>query len=254
MLVTPERLDAGDEARLLASLVPGWPVVQAARREAGWRWLRERWGELEIVLLEDGHQTAHVPRHLDLLILDRWRLDGDRLVPSCGLVAPWGPYREDVSGAYRAAAWLVELEDDPESAAAVAALWSERPLFPFARSMSLAPGFGALGAAAYGVVSGLGQPARFELGCARLMGRPPRLAVRCADHARYDRRQVARWMRAGRRAGIDAWLTTAKDALKLAPLWPATPPLVTVDLSIRWMGRQALPEWIGERLCSPHKA
>jgi len=110
---------AGDESRLLAaSLGPlGWRVVQSRHRRRGLQVALRARPRPEVVVVEDGFQTSGVPRHLDVLIVDRWRLDegptGPVLAPETGLVFPWGPYREDERGAARAAVWLVEAESAP---------------------------------------------------------------------------------------------------------------------------------------------
>lgn len=244
--VKREMSTCGDEARLLSELVPNWPVVQAADRAAGLRWTVATWPDVALVLLEDGHQTAGTPRHLDLLILDRWAIVDGRLKPRAGHVVPWGPYREDARGAERAAAWLIELP--PAGRGPPAAPWSaDRPVFQFTRRLFL-PMAVLSTSVPYALVSGLARPEQFEIGCATQAGRPPCLVVRCGDHARFGRDQVARWVAAGRRRGVEVWLTTAKDAPKLAPLWPPEPPLATVELEIAWLDAQTLPDWLGERL------
>ena len=64
------------------------------------------------MLLEDAHQTAGVPRHLDVLILDRWERRAGVVVPTPVRRLPWGPGREAVAGAARARLWLVEAAAD----------------------------------------------------------------------------------------------------------------------------------------------
>ncbi len=250
LLVDPACTLAGDEARLLAARLPGWPVVQARDRLAGMARVRRLEPPPEIVLLEDAHQSAGVPRHMDILLLDRWRCGegtGGRIVPLAGPVVPWGPYREGAAGAGRAHVWMVELADvdsacpaggefDPAVAAFSRRLRLERPPPP---------------GQAYAVISGIARPEAFEMGCARLLGRSPCLAVRADDHAAYRPAEVAGWLEAGRGRGAGCWLTTAKDALKLAALWPEDPPLRTVELDIVWAGKRTLPDLVGERL--PHR-
>ena len=97
---------AGDEARLLAAVSPSWTVIQAADRVAGLALARSL--APAVILLEDAHQSAGLPRHADVLILDRWRVEDGEMVPLAGPLLPWGPYREGPDGALRAAIWLVE--------------------------------------------------------------------------------------------------------------------------------------------------
>lgn len=236
---------AGDEARLMAAASPAWTVVQAADRVAGLALARSLAPTL--ILLEDAHQSAGLPRHADVLILDRWRVEGGEVVPLAGPLLPWGPYREGPDAAARAAIWLVESSPAPGGERPRVGRGGSRVL-GFHRDMRLAAPAAADPGAAWGVISGLARPELFEAGCARLLAREPRLAIRVDDHAAYDARLVARALAAGSTAGITRWLTTAKDAVKLAALWPAEPPLAVVELTIVWNQSETLPDLVEERL------
>jgi tetraacyldisaccharide 4'-kinase len=239
----PLRVDAadprcGDEARLLAAALPAVIVVQSRRRSAGLDFLLRGGHDCDLVLLEDAHQSAGLPRHLDVLVLDRWERRDGVVVPSPARRLPWGPGREDVAGAARARLWLVETADDRgaplRGPAGVAVLG-------FARREVWADGQAPGPGTPWAVVSGIARPERFEAACVRLCGAPPALAVRCADHADYDRRLVARFLEAGARRGAVRWLTTAKDRVKLSGVWPVgAPPLSTVGLELDWPGPDAV--------------
>jgi len=55
------------------------------------------------------------------------------------------------------------------------------------------------------------------------------------DHARYHPARVRRLVRAAESAGVDYVVTTAKDAVKLRPAWPAeAPPVLVADLALTW--------------------
>ena len=230
--VRPDDRDCGDEARLLAAALPAVPVVQSRRRRRGLDFLLREAPGCDIVLLEDAHQTAGVPRHLDVLILDRWERRAGVVIPTPVRRLPWGPGREAVAGAARARLWLVEADADLDGPlrgpAGVVVLG-------FARREVWADGAAPAPGAPCAVVSGIARPERFEAACARLCGAPPVLAVRCADHAHYDRRRVARLLAEGSRRGAACWLTTAKDRVKLSGVWPPeAPPLYTVGLELDW--------------------
>ena len=65
--------------------------------------------------VEDGHQTAHLGRHLDVVILDAGRdagADGPRSRPVTGPVFPSGPGGNRPRGADRAAIWLLETDQE----------------------------------------------------------------------------------------------------------------------------------------------
>ena len=224
----------GDEARLIAARLPDARVIQAADRRAGLAVLRDGASVPDLILLEDGHQCAGAGRHLDILILDRWRDEDGRLRPCVGHLLPWGPYREDVSGAARAGLWLLPLregEAPPPSA-------SGHPRrLGFRRRSRLPADVADVPDSSYGVVCGIADPAGFETACAGLCGRPPEIAARFDDHARYGAADVAEAVALGARLGVRRWLTTAKDHVKLERLWPAdAPTLKVVELDLDWVG------------------
>lgn len=225
--VMPHDAACGDEARLLAA-DQAWPVVQAADRAAGYALARELTASGDVILLEDGHQTAGVARHLDLLILDRWREAGGLLAPAVGRRLPFGPYREGLEGAGRAAAYLVEDATAPAAAA------DGRPVLRFTRRSSLgspAP------AGPVGTLAGLARPEGFERACAGLLGREPAVRARLDDHAAYGPRQRARLRRAAADHGLRAWLTTGKDMMKLGAAGDSLgAPVLRVDLELTWHG------------------
>jgi tetraacyldisaccharide 4'-kinase len=226
--VRPHDPAAGDEARLMAGRVPGWPVIQARDRRAGLEAALGCRSAVEIVLLEDAHQSAGAARHLDVLILDRW-----------------------------AAIWLVELgQAEPEPVDPWRGQTAGRlvPVAPFRRR--IAAGQVPPGQERYGVISGVARPERFEATCRQLTGRPAALVVRCDDHCRYGRRLLARIGAAGTAHGLGFWLTTEKDWLKMVDAgtgWCGPVSVRVLRLGITWLGREALPDLIEERLAD-HRA
>lgn len=244
---------AGDEARLLAAaLAPwDWPVVQARDRAAGLRHALELPDDLDVVLLEDGHQTAGLGRHCDILILDHWRVDhtaqGSLLAPETGIVFPFGPWRESVSGADRADIWLVETADPvPERGVGGQAVVS------FTRKLTLRAANATAGECDSPqqacLVSGIARPASFEAGAVKLLPGAVPLAVRLSDHASYGPGLVQRLVKTLSASGAEALVTTGKDWVKLAAAWPPGIPAYVVDLEIVWGAKQTLPDLIGKRL------
>jgi len=250
--VQPDNLLAGDEARLLAGSLAdvGWTVVQSRVRAAGLRHLRDSGLDPTVVLLEDGHQTAGVGRHLDVLILDSWSIQShqgaDQVVPLTGAVFPFGPWRESAAGAQRAAIWLLE------TTAEVPALgrWGSR-IVTFSRAYSCRDVNSAATAVREppqpALVSGIARPDKFEDGARNLLAAEPKLAVRLADHTTYGPRLVARVCRALAAAGCASLVTTEKDWIKLAAFWPADVPAFVIDLKIVWGKGETLPDLVRER-------
>lgn len=234
---------AGDEARLLAGLLEpvGWPVVQARRRAEGIAWLTANAPGLDVLLVEDGHQTAGVGRHLDILIVAAVPdAAATTLRPLAGRVAPFGPWRESAAGAARAAVWLVEAEHalpDGPAGTTVASFRREYRLDG-----------GPLPGGAVALLSGIARPETFEAAAGRLLAGEPALVIRCRDHEPYGDALLARIDGLLEAARIATVVTTAKDRVKLAATWGGRPSLRVLEMQVRWTGTAALPELVRERL------
>ncbi len=257
LVVSPDNTRAGDEARLMASGVAGvaWPVIQSHDRANGWCFLQENFPDLRLVLLEDAHQSAGLPRHLDLVILDSWDVKNfgreARLVPWTGRVFPFGPWREDAEGAERAAALLVESDREDLPRLSV----HGQPVFAFQRRQTLRWMQGdearASGGLRWALLSGIARPEGFERAAAGALPGQVVLSARCRDHSPYGVRMVERILRAADEAGAEAIATTAKDWVKLADLWRDPRPLVVLDLHLVWKQENAPGQWLAERAGLP---
>ena len=78
------------------------------------------------------------------------------------------------------------------------------------------------------------------------------MVARFYDHAPYRPDQVHALLRAGNEHGVDRWLTTAKDCVKLEGIWPSPVPLVVMELEIVWPEKEALPDLVEERWRQGH--
>ncbi len=253
LAVRSDNVLAGDEARLLSLALEGegWSVIQARRRPAGLDHLLQLTPDVEIVIVEDGHQTAGLGRDLDILILDSWTTvtagGASRISPVTGSVIPFGPWRESAAGAVRAGIWLLETDhrgpDQGVGGQAVVRFQRQLTLRdPVAHVRVDQPA----GRAA--LVSGIARPESFEASLVHLLPEDPVLSVRCADHAAYGPRVTARILRAAREEGADFLVTTAKDWVKLGPFLPPEWKVLVADLAIGWGRDKALPALVRERL------
>lgn len=253
LTVAADNVLAGDEARLMAAALTanGWPVIQARRRVRGLSHLLENFPDTELVIVEDGHQTADLGRHLDVVILDGWTVTGDgadaRVHAVTGPVFPFGPWRESAAGADRAGIWMLETDRE------VPALGSAgQAVTRFHRQMALrSPGEGQgsdLPMGPMGMLSGIARPEAFEAALEAILPEKSVLAVRCGDHAQYTPRGVARIVKAFQDEGAECLVTTAKDWIKLEPFWPADLAPLVADLKICWGRDKTLPDLVGERL------
>ena len=253
LAVDPGNILAGDEARLMANVLGpcNWPVIQARHRARGLAYLLEHHPGIEMVIVEDGHQTARVGRHLDVVILDAWTVengaDDSRIRPVTGAVFPIGPWRESSTGADRAGVWLLETEDSIPAEGV-----NGQAVASFSRHLSLRDSRGGstveTPAGPCAVLSGIARPEAFETALLKIMERVPVLSVRCGDHADYTPRGVGRIIHAVNESGAEFVVTTAKDWVKLEPFWSDGPRVLVADLEIRWGHGKTLPELVGEHL------
>ncbi len=224
---------SGDEARLLAKSCKGVPVAVCEDRVEGVRQLAAL--GVDLVLLDDGFQHRRLKRDLDLLVWDC------RFDPEKECLLPIGRLRESPLAAARASALifsrprsLKELDARRRWFGAHAktrhlAQWSMEH-----RTTDLRPAAGSSAellaeGARYGLFCGLGNPQQFfrmqeqKLGVSQTSRAWP-------DHHWYTMADL-QWLRdtlAAQR--LDAWITTAKDAVRL-PVNHGLP-LLIADLQI----------------------
>lgn len=188
----------------------------------------------DVVVLDDAFQHRRAARDLDIVLVsvDRWR-DRMRLLPA-------GPLREPISALRRAS--LVALTVKRASTAEVAHVRREiervAPGIPTmvveltldALRPAVASGqdardwsthsLGELDATSVLAIAGIGDPASFFTQLERAGARVTRVPF--GDHHAYTAGDVARLVRQS--TGHKYVVTTAKDAVKLAPRWPANAP------------------------------
>lgn len=221
---------AGDEARMLARLLPDVPHEEEPDRLAGGRRLAQR--GCEVVVMDDGFQHRRLHRDLDLVLIDATRPWGLPSPPRGGepvrAFLPRGLLREPPAALRRADAILLTRADQVEPAA-LEALHEEvrwhAPGVPIAvaehRPVRLVDARGAeasveeLDGAEVALVSGIGNPEAFE-STVRALGARIAEHRRFPDHHPYTAADVA-----GLAAKGSAVVTTAKDLVKLGEQLPA---------------------------------
>jgi tetraacyldisaccharide 4'-kinase len=249
LLVTPE--EAGDEPYLIACRCPQAIVAVGADRFRLGRWVLERF-PVDYFVLDDGFQHLSLHRTIDLLLLDATDVAGIQAM------LPVGRLREPLSAAARASAILfTRVEEnapvkqiwqsltqacgslpDPMTVAFKAEGWTcittgER------RSPVGLQGQKAI------VFSGIGNARSFHHLVERL-GVTVLDTVVMKDHTRYDAVVVETIRERARRCGAEVFLTTEKDAGKIAAFLNSDDPCWAVRLQTDVLaGRERL-----ERLLS----
>jgi tetraacyldisaccharide 4'-kinase len=218
--------ELNDEGRLLARLCPGVPLVQDKDRRRGARELVAQ--GVDAIVLDDGFQHRQLARDLDLVLVDAtrpWGLaarDGGEPVRA---LLPRGLLREPPSSLRRADA-IVITRCEQAGPGALDALEAELESFapgkPIARSTHRPRAWrdergresplDALRGRDVRLVSALGHPAAFEASV-RATGASVREHRVFPDHHEHVARDLD-----GLAADGCVLVTSAKDAVKLAPL------------------------------------
>jgi tetraacyldisaccharide 4'-kinase len=206
---------SNDEALLAGDL----PMVCAPDRVAGAQ--RALAAGADCIVLDDGLQHRRLHRDLDLVVIDATRpwgdADGGR-----GALLPLGYRREGRSALRRCqVAWISRGHLRPERVAGITAVLRAhglavvREATPERSFTDLAGQPVAAPAGAVVLASGIGNPLGLELD-ARDLGLQVRRSLRFPDHHHYSPADVAAIRQHAAGASV---LITAKDAVKLTPLW-----------------------------------
>ncbi len=224
---------AGDEAVLLAQQLPNVPVAVCARRAEAGRLLLEN-HPVDVILLDDGFQHVQLQRDADLVLVD-----GDRPVEN-GFTLPRGPLREPPRALGRADLVMARVGSTgmlPGNRTVLAHYTRARLVTVTTTVTGITdmdgnPVTGRSGMRVVGAC-GIARPERFRRSLEKL-GLTVVDFVPFADHAAFQSGDVANLVR--RAAGADAVVVTAKDAVKLVPIWPETTPLWVVHIGLERVG------------------
>lgn len=237
----------GDESRLHEKLNPGVRVYASPDRVAGI--VAAAAAGADVVVLDDAFQHRRAARALDIVLVsaEQWRTgsrgNGGREGKGIGRVLPAGPLRESAAGLKRAG--LIVVTSKSATASSVDAIASHvadiAPGVPVARAeftmrelVDVRDATRRLDIAALAgldvlAISGVGDPASFLAQLRELGARvTPRVFP---DHHAYDSEEVDAL--ASVAANHNYVVTTGKDAVKLAALWPEGPTLWYVSQAVR---------------------
>ena len=249
----PPWREAGDEALLLAHLLPGVPILAGRNRAAAGREAVSRLAA-DLLLLDDGFQHRGLHRDADLVALDAREPFG------AGRFLPAGELRESPRALRRAHAVVVTRADrDADWLAARRAVEAEVPGLPVFRARHRPRG---LARAATGEPLPLdalrGAPVAAFAGLARPAGLPESLAACGAsvvafrafpDHHPFTAADLERIRTEAHASGAQFIVTTRKDAVRLDP-GAAPPDLVVLDIDVDIEDEAALLARL-EALCMP---
>lgn len=231
----------GDEPVLLASRHPHAVVVVAPRRIDGVHYIQEQ-HQVDVIVLDDGFQHLALKRDLDLVLLDAASPFGN------GHVLPAGLMRERRSALQRADLLLLTRYSanspgfEPQGKPLVRV---EYTLAPYGVAMDgHTIGLDELKRLKIGAFAGIANPDDFFASLHKY-GIYPTATLAYADHIPYTSERVRYILE--RCAGVDALITTEKDAVKLEPeLLPV--PCYFIPLAIHPLDEQSLTTAVMEVL------
>ena len=232
--------DSGDEPQWLAQSLPGTPVLVAAERYLAGR-LAEQLGAT-VLLLDDGYQHLQLARDVDLLLVSPGDVE-DRVLPA-------GRLREPLGAARAADALLVEADEG--TAGRLADALGVPTVFTAARRYHPLQPLGAAPVPAVRRVvaaAGIARPSRFFTAL-REQGYDVAAELPFRDHHWFTPRDVARIAAAARESGAEAVITTAKDAVRLAPVLPRDTevPWAVLPMDVAFGDVPRLAAWLAARL------
>lgn len=228
-LAGPIRVDAarhevaavGDEALLLARVAPTW----VARRRAEGAWAALAAGA-QLLIMDDGLQNPALVQDLALVVVDGAVGFGNRRL------LPAGPLREPIAAGLARASAIVLVGEDRAGIA---------PLLPGAlprldAELEHPPEAAAFRAAPVVAFAGIGRPEKFFASLTSL-GAQLKDVRAFPDHHPYRESELRTLAGEARRHGARL-VTTAKDYVRLPPVWRER--VAVLPIGLKWRDPTAL--------------
>ena len=226
---------AGDEPFMLAKNLRGVAVVvEKDRVECGRHAIAELGSDL--LLLDDGLQYVKLHRRFDLVLVDREAPFGNEHL------LPRGTLREPPENLRRATHILITKCDGSDLSALYERIRKYNRTAPILECrlrpvdlQDLATGASlpleSLQGLSAGALSAIASPESFEAGLRRL-GVQLELTQSFADHHRYSKREMERFLKRCERRGVSCILTTEKDAVRMPRLLQQSIPIYYLRIEI----------------------
>ena len=228
---------AGDEAVLLARRLPGVPVLVGRDRYASGLYACKRFGA-QVLVLDDGFQHHALHRDCDIVLIDASNPFGH------GALLPRGTLREPLGALRRAQ--VVVLSRVETAGDAVSGLCERirryagrQPIYRMAvnpaglyrcgTGCSVQPSW--LRQRRVAAFAGLGNPRAFVASLAQCGARVAAFLA-FPDHHPYTPTDWQAICDAAHREGVEALVTTAKDAVRLESSWSSPVPLYTLHINV----------------------
>ena len=218
---------SGDEPMLIALSAPGTAVLVCEQRAIAAALARSVLATT-VHVLDDGFQHHAVARDVDIVIVAPRDLSDRRL--------PFGRLRESVRALSRAHAIVIDGQVPAQFRESLPVELTKKRLFTLNRTLgepsplepnrpwlsTRGPAFALAGIAAPGRFRQLLESAGWSIAG----------EASYPDHHHYRAEDLERVARSARDAGVNAVVTTEKDAVRLLPLRPLPVPVATVPLEV----------------------
>lgn len=219
-LLADER-QSGDEPYLLAgNLIGSAAVIANPDRISAGAWAIGNLGS-EVFVLDDGFQHLRLARDLDIVTIDATNPWGG------GHLLPYGRLREPRAGLSRADCVVITRTDQVENTSAIKdAIERLAGAIPVFSSRMVTSGIRRLNGESVDPKSFMAQPVAAFCGIGnpesffnhlRREGCTLSFTRAFADHHNYTQSDITRLVRDAKASGATRLITTAKDAIKLAP-------------------------------------
>lgn len=226
---------AGDEPWMLASNLPGVPVVVDKNRVKAGRHAIENFHS-DVLLLDDGMQYLRLKHRLDIVLVDRTSPFGN------GHMLPRGTLREPAQHLKRASYIFITKSDETPNTDLITEIrrynrdaeiveCRHRPMhFKKMGSGELMP-ITDLKGRYVGALSGIAVPESFEKGL-RKLGAKVEATARFADHHRFTEREIKQFIDRCVRRDLEFIVTTEKDIVRFPSLPKFDIPIIFMRVEI----------------------
>lgn len=212
-----DSLMAGDEPRMLATHLPGVPVLVDKNRVKAGRYAIENF-HVDALLLDDGMQYLKLKHRLDIVLIDRTAPFGT------GHLLPRGTLREPARQLKRASYIFITKSDERDNEDLIRRLrmynrvaeiveCRHRPVYLEDMHTGEQMPISALKGKYVGAISGIAVPESFENGLRRL-GAEVEVTLRFPDHYRFEEKDILPFLDRCERRDVEMIVTTEKDMVR----------------------------------------
>lgn len=209
---------AGDEPFMLASNLKGVVVLVDRDRVKSGQYAVREFGA-DTLLLDDGFQYLRMRHSIEIALVDRQAPFGNEYL------LPRGTLREPPSHLQRATHIFITKSDAGDNNELIARIrrfnrtadiieCSHRPVHLRNFVTGETEALGMLHGLKVGSLCGIAMPESFE-GALRELGAKVVISKSYTDHHRYSRREIENFIRRCSKRGLDAVITTEKDAVRI---------------------------------------